>query len=265
MATQDLLESVADGVATLTMNRPDALNALTWPMLEAMIAALQRYAVDDAVGCVVVTGAGRGFCAGGDVKAMAAGTEMGDRSFEAKVQSLRDRMEVSRLLHELPKPTIAMVNGPAAGAGLSIALGCDLRCMASGARISTAFANVGYSGDFGGSYFLSKLVGTAKARELYFLAERLDAETCLRLGIANRVYPDDKLAAETMAMAKRLAGGPRVALRYIKRNMNAAESGTLAECFNLEAMHHIRTGETEDHKEAAKAFVEKRQPTFRGR
>jgi len=265
MATQDLIESIDDGVATLTMNRPDSLNALSWPMLEAMVDALKRYAADDAVGCVVITGAGRGFCAGGDVKAMAAGTEMKASGLEAKAQALRERMEISRLLHESPKPTIAMINGPAAGAGLSMALACDLRTMGADVRISTAFANVGYSGDFGGSYFLSKLVGTGRARELYFLADRIDAATCLSLGIVNRVVPDASLRDETYALARRIAAGPRIALRYMKRNFNAAESGTLAECFNLEAWHHIRTGETEDHKEAARAFVEKRKPVFKGR
>jgi 2-(1,2-epoxy-1,2-dihydrophenyl)acetyl-CoA isomerase len=264
-ATQDLLEAVSDGVLTLTMNRPDALNALSWPMMDAMTAAVERAARDDAIGCVVLTGAGRGFCAGGDVKAMAAGREMDAKGFEDKANALRQRMEISRLLHELPKPTIAMVNGAAAGAGLSIALSCDLRTMAAGARISTAFANVGYSGDFGGSYFLTQLVGTAKARELYFLSDRVDAQEALRLGIVNRVFADDALAKETMAIARKLANGPRVAYRYIKRNMNAAENGTLALCFDLEAWGHTRTGETEDHKEAAQAFVDKRTPTFKGR
>jgi 2-(1,2-epoxy-1,2-dihydrophenyl)acetyl-CoA isomerase len=234
-------------------------------MLGAMVDALKRYATDDAVGCVVLTGAGRGFCAGGDVKAMAAGNEMQAVGLEAKAQALRERMEVSRILHELPKPTIAMINGPAAGAGLSMALACDLRTMGAGVRISTAFANVGYSGDFGGSYFLSKLIGTGRARELYFLADRVDAATCLSLGIVNRVIADDALRDETRELSRRLAGGPRVALRYMKRNFNAAESGTLAECLNLEAWHHIRTGETDDHKEAARAFVEKRKPVFKGR
>jgi 2-(1,2-epoxy-1,2-dihydrophenyl)acetyl-CoA isomerase len=174
-------------------------------------------------------------------------------------------MEVSRLLHESPKPTIAMINGPAAGAGLSLALACDMRFMASGARISTAFANVGYSGDFGGSYFLTQLVGPAKARELYLLAEKVDAQEALRIGIVNRVFAEDKLRDETMAVARRIAGGPRVAYRYMKRNINAAESGSLREVFDLEAFGHTRTGETEDHKEASKAFIEKRPPAFKGR
>lgn len=262
--SDDLLQSIEDGVAVLTMNRPDALNALSRPMLADMHATLIALSSDDSVGCVVVTGAGRGFCAGGDVKAM-AGRDAAALSFDTKVQQLRERMEVSRLLHEMPKPTIAMINGPAAGAGLSIALACDLRFMASGARLSTAFANVGYSGDFGGSYFLSHLVGTAKARELYYLAERIDAAMAERLGIVNRVVADADLRAETMAVARRIAGGPRVAYRYMKRNFNAAENQSLTQAFDIEAWGHTRTGETEDHKEAARAFVEKRQPAFKGR
>jgi len=263
--TTDLLETIKDGVAVLTMNRPDRLNAMSRPMLDAMLEALQRLADDPAVGAVVLTGAGRGFCAGGDVKAMAEGTELGGTTMEEKAQALRSRMETSRLLHEMPKPTIAMVRGAAAGAGLSLALACDMRVASDNARFGTAFARVGYSGDFGGSYFLTQLVGTAKARELYYTAELVDAQQALALGIVNRVVPDARLEEETMALARKFANGPRVALRYMKRNMNAAESNTLAEHLDLEAWHHTRTGMTEDHKEAARAFVEKREPVFKGR
>jgi 2-(1,2-epoxy-1,2-dihydrophenyl)acetyl-CoA isomerase len=261
----DLLEEVKDDVAVLTMNRPDRLNALSGPMLDAMEAALVRLASDSAVGVVVLTGAGRGFCAGGDVKAMAEGTEAGEGSLEEKAQSLRARMEVSRWLHEMPKPTIAMVRGAAAGAGLSLAMACDMRVASDGARFGTAFARVGYSGDFGGSYFLTQLVGTAKARELYYTAELVNAEQALAIGLVNRVVPDARLEDETMALAAKIAAGPRVAYRYMKRNMNAAESGTLTELLDLEAWHHTRTGATEDHREAARAFVAKREPVFRGR
>jgi 2-(1,2-epoxy-1,2-dihydrophenyl)acetyl-CoA isomerase len=174
-------------------------------------------------------------------------------------------MEVSRWLHELPKPTIAMVRGAAAGAGLSLALACDLRIAGDTARFGTAFARVGYSGDFGGSYFLTRLVGTAKARELYFTADLVDAPQALALGLVNRVVPDARLEEETMALAARLARGPRVAYRYMKKNLNAAETGTLKDVFDLEAWHHTRTGMTEDHREAARAFVDKREPAFRGR
>ena len=261
----DFLEQVKDGVAILTMNRPERLNAMSRPMLEAMGAALARLAGAPEIGAVVLTGAGRAFCAGGDVKAMAEGAEVAGGSLEERAQQLRARMEVSRWLHEMPKPTIAMVRGAAAGAGLSLALACDLRVASDTAKFTTAFARVGYSGDFGGSYFLTRLVGTARARELYFTAELLDAARALAIGLVNRVVPDAELETETLGLAGRLARGPRIAHRYIKRNMNAAESGTLAELLDLEAWHQTRTGLTEDHREAARAFVEKREPLFHGR
>jgi len=261
----DLIENMKDGVALVTLNRPDRLNALSGPMLDALLETLPRLAADPAVGCVVIAGAGRGVCAGGDGKMMAEGREMAGDSMEDRAQGLRDKMETSRWLHEMPKPTIAMVRGAAAGAGLSLALACDLRVASETARFATAFARVGYSGDFGGSWYLTQLVGTAKARELYYTAEIVDARQALALGIANRVVADDKLEEETMALARKIASGPRVALRYMKRNMNAAETGTLRDSLDLEAWHHTRTGQTEDHREAAKAFVEKREPVFRGR
>jgi 2-(1,2-epoxy-1,2-dihydrophenyl)acetyl-CoA isomerase len=261
----DLLETITDGVALLTLNRPDRLNALSRPMLDTLLEALPRLADDADIGVVVLTGAGRGFCAGGDVKAMAEGTEFGEPSLEGKAQALRARMEVSRWLHEMPKPTIAMVRGPAAGAGLSLALACDMRIAADTARFGTAFARVGYSGDFGGSFFLTQLVGTAKARELYFTAALVDAREALALGLVNRVVSDARLEEETMALAAQLARGPRIAYRYMKRNLNAAESGNLKDLLDLEAWHHTRTGFTEDHREAARAFVEKREPEFKGR
>src|SRR6185295_10575470 len=255
---KDLIETVADGVATLTLNRPDRLNALSAPIMEGLLQALPRLAADPAIGTIVLTGAGRAFCAGGDVKRMAE--EAAPRSSDEDVARLRARMEISRLLHEIPKPTIAMVNGAAAGAGLAMALACDLRFAGQSARFVTAFAKVGFSGDFGGSYFLSKLVGTGKARELYFTAEPLDAAQALALGVANRVVPDAELANVTMDFARKLAKGPRIALGLMKQNFNAAEHGTLAELLDLEARRQIETGKTEDHKEAARAFVEKRAP-----
>lgn len=263
--SQDLIETVTDRVAMLTLNRPERLNAMSRSMMDAMLEALPRLAEDPAVGVVVLTGAGRGFCSGGDVKAMAEGAEFGDMGLEDKAHALRARMEVSRWLHEMPKPTIAMVRGAAAGAGLSMALACDLRVAADSARFGTAFARVGYSGDFGGSYFLTQLVGTAKARELYFTADLLDAQQALALGLVNRVVPDSQLEEQTLALASRLARGPSVAYRYMKRNFNAAESGTLKDLLDLEAWHHTRCGMTEDHKEATRAFVAKREPVFKGR
>ena len=248
--TNDLLVKIEDGVAVLTMNRPEAMNAMSGPMMEALTDTVRDCAANSNVGCVVLTGAGRAFCAGGDVKGMAGRADAAPPPLEDRVRDLRRRMEVSRLLHEISKPTIAMVNGVAAGAGLSMALACDLRYAARSARMTTAFAKVGYSGDFGGSYFLTRIVGTARARQL---------------GLANKVFDDATFVAETMAIAGRLASGPRVTLGYMKRNFNVAEDGTLEEAFDTEAFGHSRTGETEDHKEATKAFVEKRAPVFKGR
>src|SRR5436305_1088218 len=253
---QHFIETITDGVATLTLNRPDRLNALSAPIMDGLLEALPRLAAEASVGAIVLTGAGRAFCAGGDVKRMA--DEPDERNAPDAVARLRARMEISRLLHEIPKVTIAMVNGAAAGAGLAMALACDLRIAGESARFITAFAKVGFSGDFGGSYFLSKLVGTGKARELYYLADPLDAGQALSLGIVNQVVADDKLVDTTMALARRLAQGPRIALGLMKQNFNAAESGTLGELLDLEARRQVETGRTEDHREAARAFVEKR-------
>jgi 2-(1,2-epoxy-1,2-dihydrophenyl)acetyl-CoA isomerase len=261
--SNELLETVTDRVATLTLNRPDRLNALSTAILDGLLEALPRLGADPEIAVVVLTGAGRGFCAGGDVKNMAEGTSQ--LGVQDAVQRLRGRMEVSRLLHEIPKPTIAMVNGPAAGAGLAMALACDLRVAAESARFITAFVKVGFSGDFGGSYFLSKLVGTGKARELYYTGAPLDARQALALGVVNEVVPDFELTDATMALAKRLAAGPSVALTLMKQNFNAAENGTLSQLLDLEALHQVQTAKTEDHQEAARAFVEKRAPAFKGR
>lgn len=262
--TQTVLCSIEDGVATITLNRPESLNALTLDML-ARVGDLVRELEDDpAVGAVVLTGAGRAFCAGGDVKSMAAGSESAAGADE-RARTLRNRMEVSRLIHEATKPYVAMVRGPAAGAGLSLALACDLRVSGESARYITAFARVALSGDFGGSYFLTKLVGPARAKELYFTSTPLSAADALALGVTNRVVPDDALEAETYDLARRLARGPRIALRYMKKNLAVAERGSLADVLDFEALHHARAGQTEDHREAAQAFVEKREPAFKGR
>jgi 2-(1,2-epoxy-1,2-dihydrophenyl)acetyl-CoA isomerase len=259
----ELVETIEDGVATVTFNRPERLNALSTPIMDGLLHGLPRLAGDPAVRVVVLTGAGRAFCAGGDVKRMAEGGER--RSMAEATAHLRSRMEVSRILHELPQPTIAMINGPAAGAGLALALACDLRIAAVSARLVTAFVRVGFSGDFGGSYFLTRLVGTGRARELYFTGRLVDADEALALGLVNRVVPDDQLHATTMELARSLAQGPQIALSLMKRNLNCAENAGLTELLDIEAVHQIETGRTEDHLEAAKAFVEKRPPKFVGR
>jgi 2-(1,2-epoxy-1,2-dihydrophenyl)acetyl-CoA isomerase len=230
--------------------------------MEGLLHGLPRLAGDPAVQVVVLTGAGRAFCAGGDVKDMAQGGEQ--RSAAEATARLRSRMEVSRILHELPKPTIAMINGPAAGAGLALALACDLRIAGASARLVTAFVKVGFSGDFGGSYFLTRLVGTSKARELYFTGRPVDAGEALSLGLVNRVVPDDQLADTTIELARSLAQGPQIALRLMKQNMNFGESGGLADLLDMEAANQVQAGRTEDHREAARAFVEKRAPVFVG-
>jgi len=270
--TKDLLVHVEDGVAVITMNRPERRNALSGVMLTAMAAALAAFETDSEVACIVLTGPGRAFCAGGDVKGMAEGT--GGGSTAAAGTDLDSRIHAQRVsqratagrLFKMPKPTIASLPGAAAGAGLSLALACDLRIASEKAVMTTAFAKVGFSGDYGGTYFLSQLVGTAKARELYFLSERIDMSTALRLGLVNFVVPAEQLETETLKLAQRLARGPRVAYRYMKENINRAASGAdVDDCLDLEATHHVHTGFTEDHREAAKAFVEKREPMFKGR
>jgi len=265
--TDDLQATVEGTVAVLTMSRPERRNALSPAMLQALATTLEACEVDPEVGAVVLTGAGGAFCAGGDVKGMAernTGGPVPDIDSRIHAQRLSQRNTAGRL-YKMPKPTIAALPGAAAGAGLALALACDLRIAAETAVMTTAFARVGFSGDYGGTYFLTRLVGTAKARELYFLSERVDMKEALRLGLVNWVVPADQLEKKTMEIARRLASGPRVAYRYMKENLNRAAAGEWDECLDLEATHHIHTGMTEDHKEAARAFVEKREPAFKGR
>ncbi len=264
MMTDYLHTEIADGVALLTLNRPESMNALTRDAMRDLTPLLQDWSIDPAIGCVVITGAGRAFCSGGDVKAQAARQYAPGSTPDSRAQELRVAMEASRLLHEMPKPTIAMVNGVAAGAGFSLALAADIRIVAESARMTTAFAKVGLSGDFGGTWFLTRLVGPSRARELYFTSEVLHATRIAELGLANRVVPDAELHTVTMALARELAAGPRVAFRYMKRNLKAAEERDLADLLDLEANGMRITRDTDDHKEAAQAFVEKRAPVFRG-
>ena len=258
----DLLETIEGGIAWLTLNRPDRLNAFSPTMLQALGDALQRLGSNAEVGAVVITGAGRGFCAGGDVKTMETRASQG---FEERVEGLRRMHQLPLLLRTIPKVVIAMVNGPAVGAGLGLAMACDLRIAGRSARFGTGFAGVGYSGDFGGSWTLTRLVGTAKARELYFLGDVIDAAAAATLGLVSRVVDDDALYREATALARRIADGPRVAYGYMKRNLFAAETEPLAAVLEMEAVHQARTAMTEDHLEASRAFVEKRRPVFGGR
>jgi 2-(1,2-epoxy-1,2-dihydrophenyl)acetyl-CoA isomerase len=265
--TEDLLADVSDGVAVLTMNRPDRRNAMSEAMLTAMGQMLGELEIDDAVGCIVLTGAGGAFCAGGDVKAMAERpAEDRERNVDAAIhlQRLRQRSTSGRLW-QMPKPTIAAIGGPAAGAGLSLALACDLRYAVDGAVLTTAFARVAFSGDYGGTWFLTQLVGIAKAKELYYFSDRLSAADAERLGIVNAVFPPGDFDTEVAQRARRLAAGPRLAYRYMKENLNRAVGGELGDCMDIEVTHHVHTGLTDDHREAAQAFVERREPRFGGR
>ena len=212
---QMVLQSLDKGLLTITMNRPDRRNALNPDMTRGLVEAARRAQDDTEVRAVLMRGAGGTFCVGGDVKSMAEGRA--PLPFEAKMANLRRGMEVSRILHQMPKP-----------------------------------------------YFLTKMLGSAKARELYMMSPVLSAQEAYNLGMVSKVVPDADVEAETLELARSLAQGPSVALGYIKRNINNAETMTLEACFDGEAIHHTRAGETTDHKEAAKAFVEKRKPTFQG-
>lgn len=259
-----LIETTQDRLRVLTMNRPQRRNAMDAALCDRLAEAAARAAQDDAVTAVLLRGAGESFCVGGDVKAMAEGGGR-EETFEARVDRLRRWVEVSRLLHRMRKPTVAAVQGAAAGGGLSLALACDLRIVARSAKFTTAFAKVGLSGDFGGTWFLTRIVGTARARDLYLRPRLIGADEALAIGLVTEVVDDDALEPAALALAAALAAGPATALAYIKQNLDHAETGSLENALDLEATRHIRCTYTEDHREAASAFVEKRPPNFKGR
>jgi 2-(1,2-epoxy-1,2-dihydrophenyl)acetyl-CoA isomerase len=268
--SEELLGWVEEGVAVLSFNRPEARNALSESMYRGFATALPQIAKRPDIGCLVVTGQGGAFCAGGDVKGFVvrnAGDSSTAPSREASIDNLRLRQrQVSLAIHELPKPTIAAIPGAAAGAGLSIALSCDLRIASDRAIITTAFSKIGASGDFGGSWFMTQLVGASRAKQLYLLSDRLTPQEALSFGVVNFVVDHADFAAAWMALGRRLAAGPTVAYRYIKENINRAASGAdLATCLDAEAAAMVTTMQSADHREAAAAFVEKRDPTFVGR
>jgi 2-(1,2-epoxy-1,2-dihydrophenyl)acetyl-CoA isomerase len=263
--TDVLIENLEEGVLTLTLNRPERRNALSSELLERLLAATSRAVSNPDVGAVLLRGAGGTFCVGGDVKSMAERGSKPPPAIDQRVEELRQHMEVSRVLHDMRKPTVAAIEGAAAGAGLSIALACDIRVTGKSAKITTAFAKVGLSGDFGGTYFLTRLVGTAKARDLYLTSPVLSGEEAHAMGIVSRVVADEVVFATAHEIAHGLANGPRLTLSYMKQNLNLAEQMPLAQCLDAEALQHIRCSQTEDHREAAVAFVEKRKPVFRGR
>jgi 2-(1,2-epoxy-1,2-dihydrophenyl)acetyl-CoA isomerase len=270
-ATTDLLAHVDGHVGVITFNRPERRNALSAAIYRGFDLALTALRDDPDVRVVMVTGNGGAFCAGGDVKGMNAEhqatvpTGRAAMSPEERVEQLRGmQRSVSLQLHEFPAPVIAALPGAAAGAGLSIALAADIRLAAAGAVIVTAFANVGASGDFGGSWFLTQLVGTAKAKELYFTSPRLTAEEALDLGIVNQLLPDEGFADAALAWCHALAARAPIATRLMKENLNRALHCDLAAALDGEATNMVHSMSTADHREAAAAFVEKRAPVFTG-
>lgn len=261
--TDELLCGVRERVATITLNRPDAKNALTMDMKEGLYALVRDLSVDDSVGCVLLTGAGSAFCSGGDTKKMKQDGK--PPSMEDRQRQLRWEHELPRMLHEMPKPTLCALPGAAAGAGFAIALSCDLRIASEHGFLLTSFVRVGLSGDYGGSWFLTQLVGPAKAREIYFLSDRVPADECLALGLFNRVVPEADLQAAAFEMARQLASGPPVSMRFMKANLNRALHADLATCMDHEADRMVRGAMTDDYREAVAAFSEKRKPAFKGR
>tara|TARA_R110002167_G_scaffold8756_7_gene40045 strand:- start:38 stop:850 length:813 start_codon:yes stop_codon:yes gene_type:complete len=260
--TEQLTCRIEDGVAVLTLNRPEARNALSMEIRHGLMRMIPECAANPDVGVVVLTGAGGAFCAGGDVKGM------GDRrakppSREQAVREMQERQRaMSGALMAMEKPTIAVLPGAAAGAGLALALACDIRIAAERAFISTGYAKVGLSGDYGIAWLLTRLIGTSRARELMFTAERVDSARCAELGLFNKVVPDAAVMDEALAYARGIAAGPRVALGLIKRNLNHALDADYLSALDHEAELLEEARQTADHKEAVQAFVEKRKPVF---
>lgn len=264
---QELIESFESGIATLTLNRPESRNALTLEMMLALRSALPRLASDPKVRLVVLTGAGGAFCAGGDINGFASNAAWGDVApmFENKVAGLRAHVEIARWLHEMPKPTLAVISGAAAGAGLALAAACDLRIASDDAKLTTAYTALGLSGDFGGSYFLSHLVGTARAREMYFTGQVIRGKEAVEMGLVNRSVPSVDLENKALAWSDELAKLPTIAIGYMKRNLNLAMRSTLQDLLDVEGPNMIRTFDTQDHQDALQAFYKKEKTTFLGR
>jgi len=261
--TETLIAEVDEGLCTITMNRPEARNAASEEMKEGLQVALAEAERSSDVRAVLLTGAGAAFCAGGDLNDLDGGKDL--THDELLHQERRAMRATVGALFNMPKPTIAAIGGPAAGAGLSFALACDLRIGVESTFLTTAFARVGFSGDYGASWFMTRLIGEARTKELFYLSERIDMVTAERLGLVNWVVAPDRFEAETQAIARRLASGPSVAFGYMKENINRALDQGLLESIDVEMAHHLRCRSTEDHIDAAQAFLEKREPVFRGR
>lgn len=264
--TDQLLCVVSDGVGLITLNRPESRNALSAELSPALRRMIAHCEGDDGVRAVMITGAGTAFCSGGDVKNMGDRRQTGDQTPDDRFRIMQQRHQgTCGALYALRKPTVAALPGAAAGAGLALALACDIRIAAASAFVSTGYARVGLSGDYGIAWLLSRTVGPARARELLLTSERVEAKRAAEIGIVNRVVPDDQLQAEAFALARSLAEGPSVALRYIKDNLDEAFAVSYPMAIDQEAARMLRAQGTEDHREAVRAFVEKRKPAFKGR
>jgi enoyl-CoA hydratase/carnithine racemase len=264
MTYKCLLHEVKDGVATLTLNRPERLNALGDTLRDDLHHAVLRSAADPEVRVIVITGAGKGFCAGGDVKTMHENKESGaTRSVLDKMAPLRDQVLLA--LRDAPMPVIAAVNGAAAGAGMNLALACDIRLASTTARVGETFVKRGLHPDWGGTYFLPRIVGMAKACELIFTGEMIDAVEALRLGLVSAVHAPDDLMPATAALARKIADGPPVAIRLARRALYHSQDVGLRQALAFETFAQNVCIETEDAREGIRAFVEKRAPAFRGR
>ena len=265
--TDELLCVIRDRVATITLNRPDARNSLSDDLTPALRTMIKTCGENPQVGAIIITGAGKAFCAGGNVKGMGAHRdrkrlEMSDAD---KIADLQERQRLlTGALVSVRKPTIAALPGPAVGAGLAIAMACDIRIAAQSAFLSTGYLNVALSGDYGIAWLLTRLVGTSRARELMFTSERVTAARCEAIGLVNRVVSDEKLQEEALALAKTMAEGPTIALRYMKDNLDEALMFDFATARDHEAERMIRSQKTADHREAVQAFIDKRKPAFRG-
>jgi 2-(1,2-epoxy-1,2-dihydrophenyl)acetyl-CoA isomerase len=261
--TDLLLASKADGVGILTINHPSRRNALAGPMFGAFRALLQRFAADQDVGCILLTGAGEAFCAGGDMTEFRQAGDGRRRTFQERYDELLPHTQTSQLLHEHPKVSVAAIPGPAVGAGLGLALACDLRIAADSARLVTGWSRLGLSGDYGTTWFLTRLLGPSRALELLMRSEPVDAGMAGQLGLVNRVVPAGDLLAEAMAWARVIASGPTLAWRYMKRNIRVAMRHDLAGALPIETENLVHCTFTAQHREALLALREGRPPSFR--
>ncbi len=258
-----MLEAREGDVVALTLNRPDRLNALNVELAAALVDALHRAGADAGVRCVVLTGAGRAFCAGGDL-ALLRDARRRDAGHELE-GLLRAGHETVLAIADMPKPVLAAVNGPAAGAGMNLALACDLRIASDQASFGQNFAKVGLFPDFGGTWLLPRLVGAARAAEMFYTGEMISAAEAERIGAVNRVVPHDRLAGETRALAARLAAAPPLAVRAVKQTLFGACRAELVRALDAEISQQVKCFLSEDCAEGLNAFFEKRAPRFRGR